>query len=112
MVPVLVQLKTMEVQEDPDKLSQHLHQFYIEPNFVPEGIEDADLLGKGTSTALIWKEGKMLVFCVLGKVFQADVGQPRSGLLVSVNTKDKSIFYDKKLITAGKELEDISTNEV
>ena len=83
---MLVQLKTLNVLESTSStalVSQN--QFFIDSRFLPEGIEDAAVVGP----ALVWKEETEWKLCVAGNVFSSETSEAM--VIIHDNNSDVEI---------------------
>ena len=106
MVPVLVQLKTWNVLESSPSLSSSKaqHQFYIEKEYLPEGVEDAVVLGP----ALVWRENNAWKICLHGKVYANE----KSEGMVTINNVDKTLVVDGNVVKPESTADTITTLKV
>ena len=104
MVPLLVQLRTLNVLQSSSSSLDDQHHIYIEREFLSEGVEDSAILG----SALVWREKEFWKLCLDGNVYAID----ESEAMVVINKADKSINIAGKTMEPVTSAETIATVEV
>ena len=100
---MLAQLHPKQLSIESNPIPDDVQQVILDRKFIPDGIEDAAMLGKESSIMTVWKTNNTVHINILDKCFQYEGTEPEITIHVSGNNKvedNNKVEVNNKMISS------------